>query len=153
MDFAFNTGTFDHGGAATASTTGGDSLGKTTVVTVGGENTSLTVVAIVDLSADINVIDETVYSEEYWREYGAALKQAASIKFTFQHDKDDLIQIRIIDLKETGNPEQFRVWFPGTTKTWMSFVGIITNVRYTAPVGDLVQGTFAVTPIAEIIRY
>ena len=153
MESPFNTTTFDHGGTATASTTGGDDLGKTTVVTVGGENTALTVVAIVDINAEINTIDETVYSEEYWREYGAALKQGAAIKFTVHHDKDDLIQIRLNDLKESGNPEQFRIWLPGTTKTWITFEGVVTNVRYNAPVGDLVQGTFSVTPIADLVRY
>lgn len=153
MESAFNTTPFDHGGSAEASTTGGDNLGKTTVVTVGAENTPLEVVAITDIAADVNIIDETIYSEDYWREYGAALKQGAAIKFAFHHDKDDLIQIRLIDLKESGNPEQFRVWFPGTTKTWLSFVGVVTNLRYTAPVGDIVEGTVTITPIAEIMRY
>ena len=153
MESAFNTTPFDHGGSAEASNTGGDNLGKTTVVTVGGENTPLTVVAIVDIASEISQIDQTVYSEEYWKEYGAALKRGAAIKFTFQHDKDDLIQIRLNDLKTSGNTEFFRIWFPGTVKTWMSFEGIITNVRYDAPVGDLVQGTFAVTPIAAMELY
>lgn len=153
MDFVFNTGPFDHGGTATASTTGGDNLGKTTVVTVGGENTPLTVVAVVDIAPEIADIDETAHGPEYWREYGAALKRNAAIKFTFQHDKDDLIQIRLHDLKESGNPEFFRVWFPGSEKTWISFDGIITNVRYDAPVGDLVQGTVTVTPIANMEIY
>jgi len=153
MDFAFNTGPYDHGGTAVTSTPGSDNLGKTTIVTVGGENTPLTVVAIVDIALEVSETDETKHSASYWREYGAALKRNAAIKFTFQHDKDDLIQIRLMDLKESGNPEFFRVWFPGTQKTWISFDGIITNVRYDAPIGDLVQGTFAVVPIANMEKY
>ena len=153
MIFAFNTGPFDHGSAAEASTTGGDNLGKTIVVTVGGENTPLTVTAITDIASEIAEIDETKYSEEYWREYGVALKRNAQIKFTFYHDADDLIQIRLHDLKESGNPEFFRVWLPGIETTWMSFEGIIMNLRYDAPIGDLVQGTVAITPINEMEKY
>lgn len=153
MDFTFNYGPFDHGGTATASTTGYDNLGKTTVVTVGGENTPLTVTNVTDIASEITEIDQTKYSEDYWREYGAALKRNAQIKFTFQHDKDDLIQIRLMDLKESGNPESFRVWFPGTATSWLSFDGIVTNVRYDAPNGDLIQGTVAITPIADMVVY
>ena len=153
MDFTFNYGPFDHGSDTEPAYPGGGDLGKTTIISVGDSNTALEVVAIVDISSENAVIDETVYSEEYWKKYGSALKRAAAIKFTVQHDKDNLIQTRLNELKDTGNPELFRIWFPGTTKTWIVFDGIVTNVRYDAPIGDLVLGTFAVKPIAEMEKY
>ena len=155
MDDTFNTAPFDWGGTAIwqGSNPGGDHLGKTTIVTVGDENEVLTVTDIVDIGPEISEIDNTKYSPELWREYGAALKRNPAIKFTFYHDAEDIIQKRLIDLHATGSPERIRVWFPGTEKTWISFIGIVINVRYDAPVGDLVRGTVAVTPIKEMEKY
>ena len=154
MDFPFNTGTFDHGGDADHPTTNNDSyLGKSTVVTVGNEASELEVVEIVDISPEIEQVETTTYNDETWREYGAAKKSLGAIKFTFHHDKDDIVQIRLNDLKLSGNEEQFRVWLPGATRTWFSFIGFVSNVRYDQPKDDIIQGTFAVKPTSEFNRF
>ena len=153
MDFRFNTGDYDHGGDVSASTTGGDTLGKTVEVTIGADNTALTVVAIVDIEPQIAELETTTHNEETYREYIAGIKRAGMMKFTVHHEVGVLLQRRLHELKTSGEEEQFRVWFPGETTTWIAFTGIVMNVRYDAPVGDLVQGTFAVTPVDGIQRY
>jgi len=154
MDFAFNTGPFDHGGAATASAPGPYFyLGKTTEVTIGGESSILVVVSITDIAPEIAQIETTEHDETTWRTFATALKEVGGIKFTVQHDKDDLIQIRLHDLKDSGKIEQFRIWLPGSPTTWISFEGFVSNVRYDVPKDGIVQGTFTVRPTSEFRRY
>ena len=154
MDFAFNTGPFDHGGSATASNPGSYFyLGKTTIVTIGNEASVLTVVSIVDIAPDIGQIETTEHDDTTWRTFASALKEVGGIKFTVQHDADDIIQIRLNDLKDSREVEQFRIWLPGDPLNWISFEGFISNVRYDQPKDDLIQGTFTVRPTSTFSRY
>jgi len=154
MDFAFNTGPFDQGGDTSAPTTNPYFyLGKTTEVTIGGEGSVLTVVSIVDIAPDIAQIETTEYDETTWKTFASALKEVGGIKFTVQHSADDIIQIRLNDLKDSRTTEQFRIWLPGDPLTWISFEGFISNVRYDQPKDDLIQGTFTVRPTSTFSRY
>ena len=155
MEFPFETGPFDHGSEAGVipSSTGGDTLGKTIVLTIGGDNTPLTVVAITEIAPVIGELETTKHDDSTWREFCAALKSHGAMKITVHHEPDSQLEHRLLTLKETRNTETFRIWFPGISKFWIEFEAFVANVRYETPIGGIVQGAFALTPSNGIRRY
>ena len=142
---------FDHGapaGSVSPDIPGG--LGKGATVTLGiGE--SLTVTAIVDVAPEVDIIDATEYSPLYDRESGASLRRGPLIKLTVLHDIDDPTQRRVIEMFQSGEIADWRLWLPGGQ--WFLFPAFVWSMRIEPPKDNYITTQFTLHPIGEFEIY